>query len=81
MPACVRLGSDTDCLVACDATAWRQHDLLWRPRNVGATAPHDYEYAAATAQHDYEYGDVGEDATANTETFAGFGVPANDLAF
>ena len=27
MPACVRLGSDIDCLDACDATAWRQHGL------------------------------------------------------
>ena len=26
----------------------------------------------------YEHGDVGEDATANTETFEGFGVPGDD---
>ena len=55
------------------ATTW--------PRSAEATPTHDYRVAGNAPAHVYEYGDVGEDATANTETFAGFGVPANDLAF
>ena len=70
------------------AAATSHHDYEY----AAATSQHDYEYAAATSQHDYEYaaadvqahvyeyGGVGGDATANTEPFAGFGVPTNDLS-